>query len=266
MTLRARRRRARLLWSVCLLVACGGAAYGVHALSYIPQFSVQTIQISGARDVSSTLVEAYVEGKLSSSSSSFISPRNIFFYPRGALQAAVASAFPRIKSVAISRQSLLATAITVSIDERRPYAQWCSSGGECFSMDESGYVFAPTATSTVFATPYTFAGDDSTSSPIGRTFARGEFPEMLAFIKNLAHAGFTSSGATITSDTDYRVTLSDGYYLKASFGEDPDQLVKNLQLILKADALRGKATELDYVDLRFGNRVYYKLSGQPQSQ
>ena len=45
------------------------------------------------------------------------------------------------------------------------------------------------------------------------------------------------------------------------FGEDPTILVKNLTLILDSDALRGKENLLEYIDLRFGNRMYYKFSG-----
>jgi len=40
--------------------------------------------------------------------------------------------------------------------------------------------------------------------------------------------------------------------------------VKNLELVLSSDVLKGKTDALEYVDLRFGNRVYYKLKGQKQ--
>jgi hypothetical protein len=39
-----------------------------------------------------------------------------------------------------------------------------------------------------------------------------------------------------------------------------------LQLVLSSDALTGKESELQYVDLRFGDRVYYKLQGVVQMQ
>ena len=55
-----------------------------------------------------------------------------------------------------------------------------------------------------------------------------------------------------------------GFAVRASFGNDGEAVVKNLQLVLSSDVLRGRESELEYVDLRFGNRVYYKLKGREQ--
>mgnify|MGYP001565319663 CR=1 FL=1 len=41
--------------------------------------------------------------------------------------------------------------------------------------------------------------------------------------------------------------------------EKEEDVVRNLELILSSDALQAKLDSLDYVDLRFGNRVYYQL-------
>jgi hypothetical protein len=37
-----------------------------------------------------------------------------------------------------------------------------------------------------------------------------------------------------------------------------------LELVLSSDALQGKEGQLEYIDLRFGDRVYYKLRGQEE--
>ena len=41
--------------------------------------------------------------------------------------------------------------------------------------------------------------------------------------------------------------------------------MKNLQLVLSSGPLKGKDSELEYVDLRFNNRVYYKLKGEVET-
>ena len=78
----------------------------------------------------------------------------------------------------------------------------------------------------------------------------------------LRDAGAAPLGAQLENETDISVPLADGYYIKASFGEDPSELTKNLALILSSDAIKGKIDELEYIDLRFGNRVYYKFKGE----
>ena len=87
----------------------------------------------------------------------------------------------------------------------------------------------------------------------------------MELLTELGQAGFTPLGVTVESDTDFSVPLREGFALKASFGESPDELVKNFQLVLASDALQGKESQLEYVDLRFGDRVYYKLLGQDEA-
>ncbi len=68
----------------------------------------------------------------------------------------------------------------------------------------------------------------------------------------------------VQDNSDFAVSLAGGYFLKASFGTAPQTLVRNLELVLSAPALAGKTAELEYVDLRFGDRVYYRLKGQDE--
>jgi hypothetical protein len=60
------------------------------------------------------------------------------------------------------------------------------------------------------------------------------------------------------------VHFTDGFDLKVSFGADPATLVRNLRLVLASEALEGKEADIEYVDLRFGDRVFYKLKGKDQ--
>ena len=102
-------------------------------------------------------------------------------------------------------------------------------------------------------------------SPISQTFAGAHVAGMYSLLQMLANAGFMSTSAHVESSQDFWVYLERGYYLKASFGEDPSQLVRNLNLVLSSSALTGKQDQIEYIDLRFGDRVYYKLVGQAES-
>ena len=98
-------------------------------------------------------------------------------------------------------------------------------------------------------------------------------PGILALLQILSQTGYAATGATVQNAQDFWVPLSigqpasgQGFYIKASFGEDPNSIVNNLQLVLSSDALAGKFDQLEYVDLRFGDRVYYKLRGGAETQ
>jgi len=321
--LRQKRRRIRIITLVVLVVFLLVGVFGLSYASYLPRYTVHTVTIEGAQEVPASSVNQFIESQLSTSTRSFFSPNNVLLFKAHALESEIAGFFPRIKSVTVSRSSLLATAITVTIKERQRFALWCprsdiaiTPGMDCYSMDETGFIFAQadgesvegigaTATSSASSSaafPASFpavvkvfsgglsaqdrdiaSGDASTTidsngptmgsvmapepdlsvvNPIGHMFAPAHFPGILAFMDQLGHIGLGPIGAVVdNADGDFIISLREGFAIKASFGQDTDSLVRNLQLILSSDALQGKQSDLDYIDLRFGDRTYYKLKG-----
>ena len=271
--LRARRRRTRVLIALGILVLCGAVVYGVSWVSYLPQFNISGVSVVGASGMKVEPIKRLVEVVLDDGSYRILSRRNIFLYPRAELEKTIAS-LPPVKSVRVTRPSVFATDIIITIEERPAFARWCTGiqGEDCYLMDEGGFIYAPmgwagTATS---STQYTFAGglparDGGATStyPIGNSFVQAHLPGLLSLLTFLGQAGFTPLGAQVDGQ-DILIQLQEGFLLKASFGADANTLVKNLELVLSSDVLKGKTEELEYVDLRFGNRVYYKLKGQEQ--
>ncbi|MBV9159190.1 MAG: hypothetical protein JO019_01170 [Candidatus Kaiserbacteria bacterium] len=261
-SLRSRRRRVRLLILLVVLIVLAALAYGVHYVSYLPRFALDIAQVDGAHQMNAQTVRDYAQSFIDSQPKSFISRSNMLMYPKAALEKSILDNFPPIKNVTISRRSLLGTEAAIHIDERAPFALWC--GTICYVMDDSGFVFLDASSSIAApSSPYTFSGGIDGES-IGKTFAPGHLPGILALIKLLGNNGHVATGAKIDNDQDFFVYLREGYYLKASFGEDADQLSRNLLLILSSDALRS-AQNIEYIDLRFGDRVYYKLQGEDQT-
>jgi hypothetical protein len=259
-------------------------------LSYLPRYSVSSILVVGTDKVSPEAIRAYVEQELHPPGYHFFAPYNIFIYKPSVLNKAVVAAFPQIASATISHDSVLSTSITVTVTERDQFAVWCSNSShtDCFQLDATGFIFAPAAsvpatgidaTSTdsiaavIFSQQslrYVFEGGVGSTTtgvaPIGQTFVGAHMPAIVALLKVLGQSGFTPTGAIVKSDQDFFVPLAQGFYIKASFGEDPESVASNLHLVLSSDALTGKENQLEYVDLRFGDRVYYKLQGVDQAQ
>lgn len=255
-SLRVRRRKLRALMALGVLVAVAGVVYGVSELSYLPRYSIKEVNVDGAGSVPPRLVQALVETKLNDGTYPILSRENIFLYPKAAIAKGISEYFPRVLSADISRQSLLAQAITVSIVERKPFALWCSEKKECFVMDESGFIFqtaAATSTSEVV-----FTGGLAGTVPIGQTFLPKQLSGILALLSRLEEQGFSATSVSVENEQDLAVSLSEGFIMRASFGEDVVALVRNLQAVLSSGPLLGKEDKIEYIDLRFGNRVYYK--------
>lgn len=324
---RVRRQRTRFIIVGIIFAFIGGLVYGIGWLSYLPRYTISDVKIVGTDKVPSKLVYDYVQTQLFTGTYTFLAHNNIFLYNPHAIEREIAGFFPRIASATISRDSLLANVITVTVTERQPFALWCQPSAradgadqDCYDMDSTGFIFAqadPSETSGVdqlliaqsdmsdassspaaaSTTPqlqpvspaavrmYVFEGGLGTSTvsaeatpdtpvnPIGHRFVGAHMPGIIKLLLMLSQAGYAPTGAQVTSMQDFNVPLSSsaddggsGFYIKASFGEDPASIVSNLQLVLSSDALAGKLDQIQYVDLRFGDRVYYKLRGAAETQ
>lgn len=96
--------------------------------------------------------------------------------------------------------------------------------------------------------------------PVGQFLLRGTFSEMTHVLRALQDAGFTPREILIENDKDFSVALAQGFSIRLLFGSEKDEIVRNIQLTLQADAVRGRESELQYIDLRFENKVYYRFN------
>ncbi|MDO8552631.1 MAG: hypothetical protein Q7S01_03845 [bacterium] len=254
-SLRVRRRKLQALLVLAFVVAAVGASYGISELSYLSRYSIREVKVKGTENVSPRLVQAYVETKLNNGTRPIISRDNIFLYPKADIAQSIQNYFPRILSADISRESLLAQAITVSVTERKLFALWCSEKELCFEMDDTGFIFAESSTTT---SGIVFKGGLATSSaPIGQTFFPGHFSNILAFLSRLKDSGFSVVGVAIENEQDFMLTLSKGFDVRSTIEQDANTIVRNLQTVLMSQSL-SREDKIEYIDLRFGNRVYYK--------
>jgi cell division septal protein FtsQ len=247
------------------------AGYGVSYASYMPQFSVQSFEIQGAKHLEPEMLRAHAESVVFDGNSRLFSRANVFLYPKAEIAASLMQKFPRIESIEVARGSVSSTNIIISIQEREAYARWCAANEleieefetACYTMDKGGYMFAPAdATSTTSVSPYVFHGAlSATTSVVGQTYLPGKLSSLLALLDRLAQGGFTPREVFVEGE-DFSVALGQGFELRASFGANVAELVRDLDLVLTSDSLRDKQYQLEYVDLRFGNKVYYKLKGE----
>lgn len=267
MPLRARRRRVRAFVAFLLLLVLVGVGYGIHWVSYVPQLNIQEVTIEGASAVPQQLVKTFVESILDDGRYHLLSRSNVLFYPKKSIETGVVGFFPGIRSAVVTHPAPLAQHIVVTVEERQPFAQWCGADDGCYKLDDIGFIFASASSSESvrFARPYIFYGALPEEEPIGQSYASGHFAGILALLSVLQQqAPVTPESVALTDGQDFTVRFAEGFALKASFGADATLLARNLKLVLNSEELAGRESELEYIDLRFGNRVYYKFAGEEE--
>lgn len=254
--LKTRRRNQRIYTAALCLLAGIGMIGILGASTHIQQLAVSDVTVRGARQLVPESLVNVVKTRLTSERFELFSRTNIFLYPKRTIEADLAQEFPRIKTVRVARESLLASALVVAVEERSPYASWCKES-MCYVLDSRGFIFAERTESP--EREYTFYGGlAATKSPIGQVFLEGRLHGVVALLDMLKNAGFPPQGFAVTNDTDFAITLASGQQLLGSFEQSNDDFLRNLTTTLQAESLQGKFETLQYIDLRFGNRVYYK--------
>lgn len=251
--LATRRKRARLIGVSFALVAALISTLGASALSYHERFVINDINVHGTQALSAAAVESTFGSNINDGIHHFFSRANILFYPQSELREALLREQPLLQTVSFDRASPLSQTLTITVTEREPKYLWCSS--ECYFMDASGFIFMKASNPSGFLT---FRGGlIAHQDPIGQIFMRGKLDQLVTFIDGLRTGGFAVKSATVENDRDLTLDLESGLLVKVVNDANAEQLSKNLSLVLSSEALQVSAVE--YIDLRYGNRVYYKV-------
>ena len=109
----------------------------------------------------------------------------------------------------------------------------------------------------------TLLGDDT--DIIGKKFlAQDIFKELDTFINAISDKVFSLSQLIKNEDQDYELYLKDGGKIIFSLEDGVGKSLSNLFSALETDPLKtnlsNKPKELEYIDLRFGNKVFLSLS------
>lgn len=251
--LATRRRRARIVGAVLAFVAAVGLVIGASTLSYHERFAIQDINVVGTQALSAAAVESAFGEKINDGVRHFFSRTNILLYPYTEMQQALLTQFPLLQAVSFSRESMLSQALTITVYEREPRYLWCSS--TCYFMDANGFVFAPATNPSGFLM---FRGGLAPGEPVGQIFLRGRLTILGDLANGLSANGYSVESIAVENERDISVRVKEGYDVKTTLDTTAETLAKNLTLALTSEALQHKKEQIEYIDMRFGNRVYFK--------
>jgi cell division septal protein FtsQ len=264
--------RGALLFGA-LLVAVFFASRIFFNLNFL---AINSINVIGAQKTSTEQIKSVVASELAGKWLGIIPKNNFLFLGKSAIADAILRSFPDIANV---RAALAGVGVlNIEIEERLPYAKWCAVAnldGNCLMIDEQGFAFekagptltassaqirqradlgGQTATTTAALTVFTAAEPKYAAN----IFAQTKFEKLHQFIESFKSAGFAVASVK-EEDTDYFFTLSDGSEIRVRSEDNPDDIVTKLSSIGADLQKDGKAASVEYIDLRYGNKVYLKM-------
>lgn len=250
---RARRRLGAIAFGVLLFIMFGTLIWGLSQSSV----RISRVEIFGA-DPS---LAAYATNAMLGRYLGIIPRDSAFFFPEEKIRSGILADHPGIAAVSIFRNGL--TGISIKTNDRTPIARWCglspTDGAKeyCYIFDSSGYIFATASSSTQTVNSFTLysalAGD--VSEPFRATIAGAEkLPHVFDLARQLDTFGSPAARVVIRGDEvdDY---LGSGTRVTYVLGQEQSTFTA---LVSARDKFNLADGSVDYVDLRFGGKVYLK--------
>jgi len=257
-TRRAQKRYA--LIGALSIILISGALYGIGYLLRLPSVSIDGVSISGAQSSDPHAIQTLAESALLGSRFFLFPNDSILFYPKGTIERMVAASDTRIEGAIVTREG---KELTVTISEHKPTYIWCDSlakgdvDEKCFFAASDGYVFAEApqfsgSVYIIFRGPLSGTGTDPRGKYI---LPKEQFAKITQFLSALSAAKVSVESVSAMGEGDYAARISSGSDIRFSITQDIATLSANLAAA--ASVLSDKKAP-EYIDLRFGNKIFYK--------
>jgi cell division septal protein FtsQ len=257
-------RFARVLLALSVPIAF---AIFVSWISDHEDLQLTMIEVKGNAGVDTSDIEEIVEHNLAGAYAGFFSRANRFLYPENKIEKEIHETFPEVKTVQLAARE---KTVTVNVVERKPAYTWCKGMPKdrdklgCYYMDEDGFVFAeaPRYSGNVF---FAYYGIITEVDPITKTYMSGEQFIVTEQMYSALKQNGIHTVALVALDSGVReLYLTDGAKILFKDSQDGAKLVDALRIVKEETQLFNplELEDLEYIDMRFGNKIYYKYVGK----
>jgi cell division septal protein FtsQ len=263
--LHQRKRRTRIILGSIFLIACILILSGFSWLSRVSALSIQTVKVHGNVAIDATDISSIAEKNISGAYVALFSKSNKLLYPKDSIETEIRTTFPSIDSLHIETNG---NELEIDLSERKPAYMWCSGKPQdieraCYFMDETGYIFSVAPEFSGNAYFIFYGGIEEGKNPIGTTFyIPEELQEIQAFKDSLKDEGINISSLFEKAENIREVYFSDRGKIIFKKTQDLTDVVSSLHLLkTKTDLFTHSTSSIEYIDFRYGNKVYYKFIG-----
>jgi hypothetical protein len=152
----------------------------------------------------------------------------------------------------------------VQVSEHESVAKWCGKddlSSECFLVNKDGLVYVAEKKLSPKNVIKAHGMFDDPSSVIGQTYLVPQhFQKIIETIKNLDQLSIVPTSFETEDGETVIIAVSEGPHLMIDLNDEPSDILNNLKTTIETEEINeAQFKNLEYIDLRFGNKVYYKI-------
>ncbi len=235
-------------------------------LSRVDALNINGTEITGNKIIEQEAINSVAQTELAGNYFWFFPKTNIFFYPKKGIRNKLSSEFARLRDVQFSLKDR--KTLQISVSEREALYTWCGDTPpaeteedktRCYFLDDTGYIFDEA--------PY-FSGDVYFRF-YGPNWKELNFDKLILFKQTFENIKLKPVAMYIDTSGYVRMSLSarnsNTVEPEIIFNIDSDfqKMMENLETALGTEPLqsdfKNKYSSLEYIDLRFGNKVYFRF-------
>jgi hypothetical protein len=236
----------------------------VYLLFFSSLMEIETVSSEGNQDIPSDEIAIQAKKSMEGKYFGYLSRKNFFLVNKREIDAALKSSFNRLEVASIEKK--FPKAILIKVRERHPELVWCS-GGVCYLIDKEGMAYSgATGTDEELRRENFLTVVDENARPveIGATFIDGGYIDFLKKMSLILRDDLQleTEGGYFTPAIASReaiVKIKEGWLLKMNSAISPEETKKIIQTLFEKELPPEKRQNLDYLDLRVKNKVYYKM-------
>ena len=272
---RQKRRITLYRWIILSFIFLTTIIFGLSFFSAHRNVTISKITVLGNKIINAEEIESIVYESMNGRYIYLFKKSNIFIYPKRKIIKNINTEFPRIKNIEISSDEL--TGLSIKIDERVGAYLYCGEtmpesgvnlGDDCYFINDEGYNFdrAPFFSGNVYIKFYAPLNNKDMEILGNTSLTPSKIKDFLAMVEKLKEMNFQTAMIDLGNPNEQNIFLKrDSVKLpRIIFKQESDlvEILSNLTSSMKqqkfVDEVQEKYNSLDYIDLRFKNKVLYK--------
>ncbi len=224
---------------------------------FTDMFQVQAITVIDAKSELSAQIKELISSRLAQSPLG----QNIFFAQTDSLETEAVSKFPQIRTIHVVRK--LPGTIKAIVQEKQP-ALLLLSNGQYYFVDQEGVTYQEAHIADLPGIVLPTVKNDDQSSKVTLGVA-AVAPSFVSFVQNIEEAlpkEVSAKPAEIhipsLAAREIHVKLDNNWLILFDATRPAASQMTVLQKLLSTTISATEASQLEYIDLRIPNRVYYK--------
>jgi hypothetical protein len=246
--------RNRFFWLFLLIIIFSGTIFDLA--TFYSFFQIKEIEITGNQKVSVEDIKSVISGKISKKVV-FQETKSIFLQDLKGIARNIGKEFPQIAEIKIKR--VFPDTVLAEVIERQTVATWCR-GSDCFYADKDGVIFEKTEE---VKSPLVRFEIDVSDFSLGKPVLDKKYFDTILKINNELENMLNVKIKEFVSSVDGKKLVAEtkqGWKIIFNLEGDISIQVSNLDVALKEKIPQQELKNLLYIDLRYGNRIYYKYS------